>query len=199
MSDVIEDEVEGLYQQIQLPPERRQTLEQALRHQLAVMVRDTEQQLRQLTATCLQPFDSILRWRATADVESTEGAAVERRKSEGVEGTEGVRGSVLDKPANLGKSQRETKITDDEGFAEGMGRARPGPTPTADEVGTTDLIVPQAAHTARSARLDGSELAETSQNTPVSIQKPTSWDDHDVGLSAMQLVGLTGFEPATFC
>ena len=39
------------------------------------------------------------------------------------------------------------------------------PTPTADEVerddevGTTDLIVPQAVHiTARSARLDGSEL-----------------------------------------
>lgn len=31
----------------------------------------------------------------------------------------------------------------------------------------------------------------TSQNTPVSIQKPTSWDDHDVGLSAMQLVGTT--------
>ena len=131
---------------------------------------------------------------------------VERRKSEGVEGTEGVRGSALDEPANLGKSQGETKVTDDEGSAEGMGRARPGPTPTADEVerddevGTTDLIVPQAAHiTARSARLDGSELAETSQNTPVPIQKPTSWDDHDVGLSAMQLVGLTGFEPATFC
>ena len=59
----------------------------------------------------------------------------------------------------------ETKVTDDEGSAEGMGRARPGPTPTADEVerddevGTTDLIVPQAVHiTARSARLDGSEL-----------------------------------------
>ena len=131
---------------------------------------------------------------------------VERRKSEGVEGTEGVRGSALDELANLGKSQGETKVTDDEGSAEGMGRARPGPTPTADEVerddevGTTALIVPQAAHiTARSARLDGSELAETSQNTPVPIQKPTSWDDHDVGLSAMQLVGLTGFEPATFC
>ena len=51
LTDLIEDEVEGLYQQIQLPPERRQTLEQALRHQLAVMVQDTEQQLRQLTAT----------------------------------------------------------------------------------------------------------------------------------------------------
>lgn len=51
LTDLIEDEVEGLYQQIQLPPERRQTLEQALRHQLAVMVQDTEQQFRQLTAT----------------------------------------------------------------------------------------------------------------------------------------------------
>ena len=38
-------------------------------------------------------------------MESTEGAVVERRKSEGVEGTEGVRGSALDELANLGKSQ----------------------------------------------------------------------------------------------
>ena len=171
-------------------------------HVYLVPDQDTDQLTT--TATCLPPFDSILRWRVTADVESTEGAVVERRKSEGVEGTEGVRGSALDEPANLGKSQGETKVTDDEGSAEGMGRARPGPTPTADEVerddevGTTDLIAPQAAHiTARSARLDGSELAETSQNTPVSIQKPTSWDDHDVGLSAMQLVGVAGFEPTT--
>ena len=51
LTDLIEDEVEGLYQQIQRPPERRQTLEQALRHQLAVMVQDTEQQLRQLTSS----------------------------------------------------------------------------------------------------------------------------------------------------
>ena len=165
-------------------------------HVYLVPDQDTDQLTT--TATCLPPFDSILRWRATADVESTEGAVVERRKSEGVEGTEGVRGSALDEPANLGKSQGETEVTDDEGSAEGMGRARPGPTPTADEVerddevGTTDLIAPQAAHiTARSARLDGSELAETSQNTPVSIQKPTSWDDHDVSLSAMQLVALS--------
>lgn len=71
------------------------------------------------------------------------------------------------------------------------------PTPTADEVergdevGTTDLVAPRPAHiTARSACPDSLEPAETGQNTPVSIQKPTSWDDHDVGLSAMQLVGL---------
>ena len=78
------------------------------------------------------------------------------------------------------------------------------PTPTADEVergdevGTTDLVAPRPAHiTARSACPDSLEPAETGQNTPVSIQKPTSWDDHDVGLSAMQLVGVAGFEPTT--
>ncbi len=270
LTDLIEDEVEGLYQQIQFPPERRQALEQALRHQLAVMVQDTEQQLRQLTATrhklehqqskllqahyedaisldvlkreqhritqnlnrttqhiealehdltdkemlitqaldlaqhtatayhqapenirrmlnqlffdhvylvpdqdtnqltttatCLPPFDSILRWRATDDVEGTEG---------------------------------ETKVIG--------GAERAGPEPTTDdevergdEVGTTDLVAPRPAHVAaRSARRGVPDLAETSQNTPVSIQKPTSWDDHDVGLSAMQLVGVKGLKPST--
>ena len=272
LSDVIEDEVEGLYQQIQLPPERRQTLEQALRHQLDLMIQDTAQQLRQLTATrhklehqqskllqahyedaisldvlkreqhritrslntttqhievlehdledkevlitqaldlaqhtaaayhqapdhihrmlnqlffdhvylvpdqdtdqltttatCLPPFDSILRWRATDDVEGTEG---------------------------------EMKVIG--------GAERAGPEPTTDdevergdEVGTTDLVAPRPAHvTTPPARLGGLEPPETTPNTPVSIQKPTSWDDHDVGLSAMQLVGVTGFEPATLC
>ena len=300
LTDLIEDEVEGLYQQIQLPPERRQTLEQALRHQLAVMVQDTAQQLRQLTATrrklehqqskllqahyedaisldvlkreqhritrslntttqhiealehdledkevlitqaldlaqhtatayhqapdhirrmlnqlffdhvylvpdqdtnqltttatCLPPFDSILRWRATDDVEGTEGAVVERRKSEDAEGAKG--------PAlgNLG----ETKVTGDEGPASAsgaMGRAGPATADEVerdDEVGTTDLVAPRPAHiTARSACPDSLEPAETGQNTPVSIQKPTSWDDHDVGLSVVQLVGVAGFEPTT--
>ena len=300
LTDLIEDEVEGLYQQIQLPPERRQTLEQALRHQLAVMVQDTAQQLRQLTATrrklehqqskllqahyedaisldvlkreqhritrslntttqhiealehdledkevlitqaldlaqhtatayhqapdhirrmlnqlffdhvylvpdqdtnqltttatCLPPFDSILRWRATDDVEGTEGAVVERRKSEDAEGAKG--------PAlgNLG----ETKVTGDEGPASAsgaMGRAGPATADEVergDEVVTTDLVAPRPAHiTARSACPDSLEPAETGQNTPVSIQKPTSWDDHDVGLSVVQLVGVAGFEPTT--
>lgn len=122
------------------------------------------------TATCLPPFDSILRWRATDDVEGTEG---------------------------------ETKVIG--------GAERAGPEPTTDdevergdEVGTTDLVAPRPAHVAaRSARRGVPDLAETSQNTPVSIQKPTSWDDHDVGLSAMQLVrlarGLSSHEAGLLC
>ena len=125
-----------------------------------------DQDTNQLTtaATCLPPFDSILRWRATDDVEGTEG---------------------------------ETKVIG--------GAERAGPEPTTDdevergdEVGTTDLVAPRPAHiTARSACPDSLEPAETGQNTPVSIQKPTSWDDHDVGLSVVQLVGVAGFEPTT--
>ena len=119
---------------------------------------------------------------------------VERRKSEDAEGAKG--------PAlgNLG----ETKVTGDEGPASAsgaMGRAGPATADEVergDEVGTTDLVAPRPAHiTARSACPDSLEPAETGQNTPVSIQKPTSWDDHDVGLSVVQLVGVAGFEPTT--
>ena len=141
-------------------------------HVYLVPDQDTDQLTT--TATCLPPFDSILRWRATDDVESAEG---------------------------------ETKVTGGMGsvrISGGAGRAGPGPTLTADEVerddevGTTDLVAPRPAHiTARSACPDSLEPAETGQNTPVSIQKPTAWDDHAVGLSAMQLVGLAGFEPTT--
>ncbi len=164
------------------------------------------------TATCLPPFDSILRWRETeegavvgesAATAGGGGAVGALRRLEGgtkAKGVEGLKDSALD---NSG----ETKVTGSGGSAEtseAMERAGPETTATADEVErgdeveTTDLVAPRPAHiTARSARRGVPDLAETSQNTPVSIQKPTSWDDHDVGLSAMQLVGVAGFEPTT--
>ena len=145
-------------------------------HVYLVSDQDTDQLTT--TATCLPPFDSILRWRAADDVESTEGAVVERRKSEDAEGAKG--------PAlgNLG----ETKVTGDEGPASAsgaMGRAGPATADEVerdDEVGTTDLVAPRPGPvTTPPARLGGLEPPETAPNTPVSIQKPTSWDDHDVG------------------
>ena len=51
LTETVEDEVEQLYQRIHLQPQRREELEQALRHQLARMIQDTQQQLTQITAT----------------------------------------------------------------------------------------------------------------------------------------------------
>ena len=51
LTETVEDEVEQLYQRIHLQPTRREELEQALHHQLAQLVVDTQQQLTQITAT----------------------------------------------------------------------------------------------------------------------------------------------------
>ena len=51
LTETVEDEVEHLYQRIHLQPTRREELEQALHHQLAQLVVDTQQQLTQITAT----------------------------------------------------------------------------------------------------------------------------------------------------
>ena len=66
-----------------------------------------------------------------------------------------------------------------------------------DKAGGDDEVGNPSPATAAHARPHSPEPTETTQNQPFFNQKPTSWDDHDVGLSAMQLVGLAGFEPTT--
>ena len=298
LTETIEEEVEALYQHIRLQPVRRKELERALRHQLAVMIQDTEQQLTQLTttrqrlvhqrdkllqahyedaipldvlkneqqhitrsltttdrhiqaleqdlrdretlivqaldlaehtaatyhqapdhirrmlnqlfferihlvpdqdsgqvttmATCLPPFDNILGW----GMSSTTGAAVGPGGTENAAGagSPGGVGDAGDSKSTEGAIRPKTPGGRDRSDDKAEGDDRAG---GDDEVGSGDEVGNPSPATAPKTRLHGSEPTETTQNQPFFNQKPTSWDDHDVGLSAMQLVGVTGLKPAT--
>ena len=293
LTETIEDEVEALYQHIRLQPARRKELERALRHQLELMIQDTEQQLTQLTttrqrlvhqrdkllqahyedaiplevlkaeqqritrslattdrhihaleqdlrdredlivqaldlaehtaatyhqapdhirrmlnqllferihlvpdrdsgqvtttATCMPPFDSILgQYTNPTDSKATNSP----------EGTQDIRGVGNTRSTEDAARPKTPEAPGD--------RARSGDkaggddrTGGDDEVGSGDEVGNPSPATAAHARLHGSEPTETTQNQPFFNQKPTPETSHDVGLSAMQLVGVAGFEPTT--
>jgi len=59
-----------------------------------------------------------------------------------------------------------------------------------DKAGGDDEVGNPSPATAPQARPHGPEPTETTQNQPFFNQKPTPETSHDVGLSAMQLVGV---------
>ena len=287
LTETIEEEVEALYQHIRLQPVCRKELERALRHQLELMIQDTEQQLTQLTttrqrlvhqrdkllqahyedaipldvlkneqqritrslattdrhiqaleqdlgdrenlivqaldlaehtattyhqapdhirrmlnqlffehvylvpdqdsgqvtttATCMPPFDSILGQYTNPTDSKTTNNTEDAQGTRGAENTRNTEGATRPKTPQAPGDQ-----------------ARSGDKAGGDdEVGSGDEVGNPSPATAAHARLHGSEPTETTQNQPFFNQKPTPEVSHDVGLSAMQLVGVTGFEPAT--
>ena len=280
LTETIEEEVEALYQHIRLQPVRRKELERALRHQLAVMIQDTEQQLTQLTTTRqrlvhqrdkllqahyedaipldvlkneqqritrsltttdrhIQALEQDLRDRETLIVQALDLAEhtadayhqapdhirrmlnqlffehvylVPDQDSGQVTTTatclppfDNILGvgvsSAIEGAASAG-SPGGAGDAGDSKSAEGATTPR-APAPLDDkvggddEVGSGDEVGNPSPATAAHARLHGSEPTETTQNQPFFNQKPTPETSHDVGLSAMQLVGVAGFEPTT--
>ena len=144
------------------------------------------------TATCMPPFDSILK----VGVSSTTGAAVGPGGTENAAGagSPGGVGDAGDSKSTEGATRTKTPGDRDRSDDKAEGDDRAG---GDDEVGSGDEVGNPSPATAAHARLHGSEPTETTQNQPFFNQKPTPEVSHDVGLSAMQLVGLAGFEPTT--
>ena len=153
------------------PNHIRRMLNQLLFEHVYLVPHDDTSRLA-ATAACMPPFDSILGLGGDEDGNWSSGSTT-------------------------GLDENKSQYRDQSHTPQPPGTARTLPVPRGHEVAGGHEIANTRPGMQPPNQQSCPKPPKTVQNKPCSTQKPTSWDDHDVGLSVVPLVGVAGFEPTT--